>query len=83
MLFLKEYFLLDPTVVFLNHGSYGATPKPVFGAYRNWQRRLEHQPVLFLGRQLPYLLRESRVARGEYLNADADNLVYIPNATHG
>ncbi|MGZ9234297.1 MAG: aminotransferase class V-fold PLP-dependent enzyme [Anaerolineales bacterium] len=80
---LKEYFLLDPNVIFLNHGSYGATPKPVFEAYQNWQRRLERQPVLFLGRELPRFLRESRVALGNYLNADADDLVYIPNATHG
>jgi isopenicillin-N epimerase len=80
---LKEYFLLDPDVVFLNHGSFGATPKPVFEAYQNWQLRLERQPVLFLGRELDGLLRESRIALGEYLNADADDLVYIPNATHG
>jgi isopenicillin-N epimerase len=80
---LKEYFLLDPNVVFLNHGSFGATPKPVFEAYQNWQLRLERQPVLFLGRELPGLLRESRVALGEYVHADADDLVYIPNATHG
>jgi isopenicillin-N epimerase len=80
---LKEYFLLDPDIVFLNHGSYGAAPKPVFEAYQNWQRRLEQQPVLFLGRELPELMRASRVALGRYLNADADDLVYIPNATHG
>jgi isopenicillin-N epimerase len=80
---LKEQFLLDPTVVFLNHGSYGAAPKPVFEAYQSWQLRLERQPVLFLGRELPELMRESRAALGEYLNADPDDLVYIPNATHG
>lgn len=80
---LKELFLLDPGVVFLNHGSYGAVPKPVFEAYQDWQRRLERQPVLFLGRELPALMRESRLALGEYLHADADDLVYIPNATHG
>ena len=80
---LKEYFLLDHSIVFLNHGSYGATPKPVFEAYQDWQRRLERQPVLFLSRELPGLLRESRGVLGEYLNADADDLVYIPNATHG
>lgn len=80
---LKECFLLDPTVVFLNHGSYGATPRPVFEAYQNWQKRLELQPVLFLGRELPNLLHESRTALGNYLNADAGDLVYIPNATHG
>lgn len=80
---LKEYFLLDPNVIFLNHGSYGATPRPVFEAYQTWQRRLERQPVLFLGRELPDLLRQSRLALGKYLHADADDLVYIPNATHG
>lgn len=80
---LKEYFLLDPDLVFLNHGSYGAAPKPVFEAYQNWQLRLERQPVLFLGRELPALLRESRIALGKYLNAEADDLVYISNATHG
>ncbi|HET6822725.1 MAG TPA: aminotransferase class V-fold PLP-dependent enzyme, partial [Anaerolineales bacterium] len=80
---LKDHFLLDPDVVFLNHGSYGASPKPVFESYQNWQRRLERQPVLFLGRELPALMRESRAALGEYLNADPDDLVYIPNATHG
>lgn len=80
---LKEYFLLDPDVVFLNHGSFGATPKPVLEAYQNWQLRLERQPVLFLGRELDDLLKESRRVLGEYLNADADDLVYIPNATHG
>lgn len=80
---LKEAFLLDPDIVFLNHGSYGAAPKPVFEAYQDWQLRLERQPVLFLGRELPALMRESRSVLGEYLNADPDDLVYIPNATHG
>jgi len=80
---LKEYFLLDPAVVFLNHGSFGAAPRPVMQAYQNWQLRLERQPVLFLGRELDGLLRESRAALGRYLNVDAEDLVYIPNATYG
>jgi isopenicillin-N epimerase len=80
---LKQHFLLDPSVTFLNHGSFGAMPKPVFEAYQQWQLRLERQPVLFLGRELDGLLYESRRALGVYLNADAEDLVYIPNATHG
>lgn len=83
MLSIKQSFLLDPNIVFLNHGSYGATPKPVFEAYQNWQRHLERQPVLFLGRELPALMREARLALGAYLHANADDLVYVPNATHG
>ena len=80
---IKDYFLLDPDIVFLNHGSFGATPKPVFEAYQQWQMRLERQPVLFLGREFYDLMHESREILGQYLNADADDLAYIPNATHG
>jgi isopenicillin-N epimerase len=80
---LKEYFQLDPNVVFLNHGSYGAAPKPVFEAYQAWQLRLERQPVLFLGREHNQLMYEARCALGTYLHADADDLAFIPNATHG
>ena len=80
---LKQHFLLDPEIHFLNHGSFGATPIPVFEAYQGWQRHLERQPVLFLGREYDSLLKESRAVLGDYLNADVDDLVYIPNATHG
>jgi isopenicillin-N epimerase len=80
---LKEYFLLDPSIVFLNHGSFGVTPRPVFEEYQNWQLRLEHQPLLFLGREFDGLLLESRTALGKYLNANPEDLVYIPNATYG
>jgi isopenicillin-N epimerase len=80
---LKDLFLLNSDVVFLNHGSYGATPRPVFEAYQQWQLRLESQPVLFLGREFNQLMYDARHALGEYLHADADDLVYIPNTTHG
>lgn len=79
---LQRFFSLDPEVHFLNHGSFGATPMPVFETYQAWQRHLERQPVLFLGRQLDGLLKESRSRLGDYLNTEADNLVYVPNATH-
>ena len=78
---LKNQFLLDPTVTFLNHGSFGATPRPVFENYQAWQLRLERQPVQFLVNDLPDLFAEARQALGLYLNAAPDDLVYIPNAT--
>ena len=37
---LKDLFLLDPEVIFLNHGSFGAVPRDVFEIYQDWQRRL-------------------------------------------
>ncbi len=78
---MKSLFLLDPSVIFLNHGSFGATPRPVFAAYQQWQRRLEWQPVQFLTNELPRHLAEARQALGAYLGAGADDLVYVPNAT--
>ena len=80
---LKHLFHLDPNVIFLNHGSFGATPKPVFAEYQDWQRRLENQPVLFLGRELDHLLFDARKELGRYLNADPADLIFIPNATFG
>jgi isopenicillin-N epimerase len=80
---LKDLFLLDPDVVFLNHGSFGAAPRPVFENYQKWQRRLEEQPVYFIDRELPDLLKKARGVLGEYINAPDSDLVYVPNATYG
>jgi isopenicillin-N epimerase len=80
---LKDYFLLDPEFTFLNHGSFGATPKPVFDVYQQFQRELEHQPVHFIQKRLPDLLAESRHALGAYLAVHGDNLIYTPNPTAG
>jgi isopenicillin-N epimerase len=80
---MRDLFLLDPTVTFLNHGSFGATPRAVFAVYQEWQRRLEEQPVLFLGREIGGHLAEARRALGAYVHADPADLVYVPNATFG
>ncbi len=78
---LKAEFLLDPTVCFLNHGSFGATPGPVFDEYQRWQRELERQPVEFLGRRHNELMHASRAALAAYLKTDAENVVYTQNVT--
>ena len=80
---MKEHYLLDPEIIFLNHGSFGATPRPVMDAYQSWQIKLERQPVHFISHELLPELKRARQALGSYLNADADDLVYIPNATYG
>ncbi len=79
----KSDFLLDPDIIFLNHGSFGATPREVFDVYQQWQRRLEAQPVKFIARELFGYFKETRETLGAYLNADADDLVLVPNATFG
>ena len=76
-------FLLDPEVVFLNHGSYGACPVPVFERYQALQRELERNPVEFLGRRFDALLGEAREALAAFVGARAEDLVFVPNATAG
>ena len=80
---LKSLFTLDPEVTFLNHGSFGATPRQVMEIYHDWQQRLEHQPVSFLVRESRENFRNARKALASYLGASAENLVFIPNATFG
>ncbi len=78
----KDDFLLNPDIVFLNHGSFGATPKPVFDSYQQWQRVLETQPVDFLGRRFNDLLYQSREELATFLKVDPLDIVYVPNTTY-
>jgi isopenicillin-N epimerase len=78
---LRQEFLLDPEVTFLNHGSFGACPRPVFERYQAWQRELELQPVEFLGRRQRQLLADARQALATYLHVQPDEVVYVPNVT--
>ncbi|MCL4560406.1 MAG: aminotransferase class V-fold PLP-dependent enzyme [Chloroflexi bacterium] len=80
---LHALYLLDPDIIFLNHGSFGATPRQVFQSYQRWQRKLERQPVEFLGRCASEYLLASRTVLAEYLGTARDNLVYVTNATTG
>ena len=77
---LKEFFLLDPKVTYLNHGSFGACPRPVFDAYQQWQLELERQPVGFIG-QRAKLMAEARTRLADYLGVHAEDVVYFPNPT--
>lgn len=82
---MRDLFLLDPGVVYLNHGSFGACPRPVFEEYQRLQLELERQPVDFLSRfrRYPELIDEAKAALAAYLGADTRNLVFATNATEG
>lgn len=80
---LRNQFLLDPSVIYLNHGSFGATPSPVFESYQRWQRALENQPTEFLNRRAASLMETSRAALANYLGTSSENLAYVTNATTG
>src|SRR5215208_1377058 len=79
----RGLFLLDPDVVFLNHGSFGACPRPVFEEYQRFQLELEREPVEFLSlkRRFPELIGNVRERLAAYVGASASDLVLVPNAT--
>ncbi len=88
---MRDGFLLDPDVVYLNHGGYGACPVPVFDEYQRWQRELEREPTDFLARRLgtwfweggTSLLDDARASLAAFIGARARDLVFVPNATSG
>jgi len=78
-----DFWPLDPSIVFLNHGSFGSCPRPVLDFQQGMRMRLERQPIQFFVRDLEPLLDEARGALAEFLGAHRDNLVFVPNATAG
>ncbi len=79
---LRKHFLLDDNVTFLNHGSYGACPRPVWEVYTAWQRQLERQPVEFFRRH-EALLASARTSLAAFVNVQPDDLAFVVNATSG
>lgn len=80
---MRDEFLLDPELTFLNHGSFGACPRAVLDELQRWQREMERNPVEFLGRRSAGLLAASRARLAASLGAAPEHLVYVPNATTG
>ena len=79
---IKSQFLLDPEITFLNFGSFGACPKPIFDDYQKWQLELEREPAQFIVVNGPLYLKKSREALAAYINCNANDLVYVPNPTY-
>jgi isopenicillin-N epimerase len=80
---LRSLWDLDPDVVFLNHGSFGATPRAVLETQTAWRRRLEANPVEFLDRRLKSRLEEARGIVGRFVGAGGEDLGFVTNATGG
>lgn len=79
----RSLWYLDPSVAYLNHGSYGACPRAVLEQQRSLQLEMEREPVDFLSRRLPERLHAARAALGGFVGADPADLVFVPNATAG
>src|SRR3954454_12404422 len=82
---MRDLFLLDPDVVFLNHGSFGACPRAVFDEYQRIQRDIERAPIehLSLKRRHPELIAAVRERLPASVGCAPAARVLVPNATNG
>jgi isopenicillin-N epimerase len=78
-----RYWSLDPDILYLNHGSFGACPTPILAAQARFRARLERGPVQFLARDLEPLLDGARAAVASFVGVHPDDLAFVPNATTG
>lgn len=80
---VKSLWTLDPTVHYLNHGSFGATPRTVLAAQARLRTELELEPIEFLGRQWPARVAAVRERLARFVGASPEGLCLVPNATTG
>ena len=80
---LAEYWTLDPNTVFLNHGSFGATPTVIMDEQRRIRSLMEEDPVRFFEREYLGLWDDARRALSEFMNADVEGMAFVSNATQG
>jgi isopenicillin-N epimerase len=80
---LKQHWLLDPDVTYLNHGAFGACPWPVLRAQDEWRTRMERRPIQFHDVELEGHLAHARGRLAGFLHADQADLAFVPNATTG
>lgn len=78
---MKSFFQLAPTITFLNFGSFGACPIPVFENYQFWQRKLEEEPVQFITKTGLEALKISKQVFAQYINCDFKDFFFTPNPT--
>ena len=80
---VRHEWALDADFLSVNHGSFGATPRVVLAAQRDWQQRLEAQPSRFMRAVLPEALRHAADRLGAFIGADGKDIGFVDNATTG
>ena len=80
---MREAWRLDDSIHFLNHGSFGATPRVVLEHQRQLRDQLEAEPVRFMVRELEPLLDAARARLAEFVGARPADLAFVTNATTG
>lgn len=78
---MKSQFLLDSTITFLNHGSFGACPKPIFEEYQRLQLELEKEPVYFIQKKQAEYLKMAKERLAKYIGCNTNDFFFTPNPT--
>jgi isopenicillin-N epimerase len=79
---LHSLFLLDKEIAYLNFGSFGATPKPIFEDYQKWQLELEREPAQFITVNGIVYIKQAREELGKYINCQVDDIVFTTNPSY-
>jgi len=80
---IRELWALDPRVVHLNHGSFGAVPLAVQLRQQTWQDRMNANPMGFFSRELVGEVERVRLVCAEFLGAEPAGFAFVNNATTG
>ena len=80
---LRAHWTLDPAVVFLNHGSFGACPRVILAEQDRLRAVIEREPVHFYVHALGPLLDHAREQVAGFLGARPEDLAFVRNATAG
>ena len=78
---MKSQFLLYNNITFLNHGSFGACPKPIFEEFQRLQLELEREPVNFIQKKLPIYLKEAKKPLAKFIDCNEEDFFFTPNPT--
>lgn len=79
----RHHWLLEEGTTYLNHGAFGACPRPVLEAQSRLRERMERQPLHFIAREAEGLLDQTREVLAAFVGADAEGLALMSNATEG
>lgn len=80
---VRRHWTFEPGVTYLNHGSFGATPRPVLKVQQALRELMERQLIQFLDRERDERFEVARSRVGELLGSDPANITFVPNATFG
>jgi isopenicillin-N epimerase len=76
-----ERWALDPSIVHLNHGSFGACPRAALAAAAAWREKLEAAPMRFFVLDWQRELDRARGVLAAFVRAPDERLAFASSAT--